>query len=1012
MLTDELLSPEMTQPQKQCSFPIVVSATFTVEPIQESTQYWMRELGMQGEVRLAPYDQVFQQLLDENSLVSRNHQGINVHCVRIEDWWRLTGKQTEVVERSAHEFAGAVRQNAARFRTNHMVCLCPDSVDALNTAEYAAFSQSVSRSIVEDLADEPGVYTVTMEELQAVYPVRDYADPSADKLGHMPYTPEFFTALGTMVARKVHALKVPRRKVIVLDCDQTLWQGVCGEDGAGEIVIDPARKSLQEFLIDQQSAGMLLCLCSKNNESDVWDVFDHQPQMLLKRDHLVAWRINWQAKSENLWELAAELKLGLDSFIFIDDNPVECAEVEARCPEVLTLHLPAVSEQIPRVLRHAWAFDHLRLTEEDRRRTALYQEEVRREQFHLQSPTFEAFLDGLELRINIAPLESGQLSRVSQLTQRTNQFNFTTIRRSEAEIQQIVGANGMEAATVEVSDRFGDYGLVGAMIYACCPDAIAVDTFLLSCRVLGKGVEHQMFRYLGEKALACGLSHVDVDFVQTARNRPAFDFLNHVAPAVSMDDGQRIHHRFSAADAATARFSTRVPPNVETSASEQSRTQASAAVSSSALARIARDMWEPAQILRSIENARRIKRPSNLSPSLAPRDALEQQLVQLWEKLFGILPVGIHDDFFALGGNSLLAVRLFAQIKRLTGKDLPLVTLFQAPTIQQLAAILRQQGWESPWASLVPIKPGGSKPPFYCVHGVGGNILEYLDLAKYIDEDQPFYGLQAIGLDGRRPIENLSVEQMASRYLEEIRGFQPCGPYHLGGSSFGGLVAYEMAQQLTAQGEPVGLLALFDTNGPDYPRHLPSRTTWKRKWDWWLDRIQLHWQNFVATEGRAKLTYVREKAERWKRQTRWKVQAWRHRVTQRIEQALWPHAIKRVHKTGYRAAKNYSPRPYVGDVTLFRAMEQPRGIHPDRTLGWNTLVRGALRIYDTPGHHGAIVREPRSRVLAAQLTEALTRARTAAEPAGISPVENRANLPNHGENTHAEEGNSLLSTKH
>ena len=198
---------------------------------------------------------------------------------------------------------------------------------------------------------------------------------------------------------------------------------------------------------------------------------------------------------------------------------------------------------------------------------------------------------------------------------------------------------------------------------------------------------------------------------------------------------------------------------------------------------------------------------------LAPRDPLEQQLAKLWEKIFSVEPIGIRDNFFELGGHSLLAVRLFAQVEKRTGKSLPLATLFQAPTIEQLAAILRQEGWESPWASLVPIKPGGSRPPIYCVHGVGGNILEYLDLAKHMEEDQPFYGCRRL-TGWQTAHSNLTVGQMAAHYIEEVRAFQPHGPYYLGGSSFGGLVAYEMAQQLRAAGEAIGMLALFDTNGP------------------------------------------------------------------------------------------------------------------------------------------------------------------------------------------------------
>ena len=360
---------------------------------------------------------------------------------------------------------------------------------------------------------------------------------------------------------------------------------------------------------------------------------------------------------------------------------------------------------------------------------------------------------------------------------------------------------------------------------------------------------------------------------------------------------------------------------------------------------------------------------------VAPRDPLEEQLVRIWEKTFGHDHIGVRDNFFELGGHSLLAVRLFAQVARFTGKELPLVTLFQAPTIEQLAGVLRQQGWESPWSCLVPIKAGGSRPPFYCVHGIGGNILEYLDLAKYMEADQPFYGIQAIGLDGKQPRQNLTVEEMAVQYLKEMRAFQPQGPYYFGGSSFGGMVAYEMAQQLRAAGEAVGLLAFFDTNGPGYPHYLPGTTMWQRKLLALRNRVTLHWDNLRAAEGQHRLKYVLVKSQKWSRGLIWL--AWRavrrrwKRLRERTGRLLLPATIRQVQQAGRWAADDYVPKPYAGRVTLFRATEQPHGIVPDPTLGWGKLVLGGFEIYDTPGHHGGIVREPRSRELAHKLRDAL-----------------------------------------
>ena len=185
-----------------------------------------------------------------------------------------------------------------------------------------------------------GVRVITAREVESLYPVADRFDSSADAMASIPYTPIYYAALGTMVARKVQKLLFPPYKVILLDCDGTLWDGICGEDGPLGIRIDAVRLSLQEFIVNQSLQGMLVCLCSKNNESDVLAVFDYRKDMVLKRDHLTMCRINWRNKSDNIQSLSQELGLALDSFIFIDNDPVECAEVRARCPDVLTLLLP------------------------------------------------------------------------------------------------------------------------------------------------------------------------------------------------------------------------------------------------------------------------------------------------------------------------------------------------------------------------------------------------------------------------------------------------------------------------------------------------------------------------------------------------------------------------------------------------------------------------------------------------------------------------------------------------
>ncbi|MDB6112376.1 MAG: FkbH like protein, partial [Pedosphaera sp.] len=504
---------------------LAIAATFVAEPLGDSLKFWTKELELPSRLEFAPYNQIFQQLLDPGSLLATNVRGINVVLLRWEDWERCEGSTEadglehgkERLERNAEEFIKAIKMASSRTAVPWLVCFCPTAgVTADNPR--VVIHQQVETRLSAELERLNGVYLVTAKELNELYPVADYHDPRTEELGRIPYTPLFFTALGTMIVRKFHAQKRPAFKVIVLDCDQTLWAGVCGEDGPKGIRLDPARLALQEFMRAQYEAGMLLCVSSKNNEEDVTAVFNQRPEMPLRREHFAGWRVNWRPKSENLKSLAQELRLGLDSFIFIDDNPVECAEVDANCGEVLTLQLPEAPELIPQFLKHCWAFDHLRLSKEDRQRTALYKEDQRREHFRSESSTLGNFLAGLDLKVVIEALSESQLSRTSQLTQRTNQFNFTTRRRTESELQAIRQNGNPEVFTVSVSDRFGDYGLVGTMILRPATNALVVDSFLLSCRVLGRGVEHQMLARLGKIALRHGLEVVDVHFVPTTNS--------------------------------------------------------------------------------------------------------------------------------------------------------------------------------------------------------------------------------------------------------------------------------------------------------------------------------------------------------------------------------------------------------------------------------------------------------------------------------------------------------------
>lgn len=706
-ISEDLSAKASRSFQKQT---IAITATFTAEPIEESLAYWMQELVLPSAITFTPYNQLFQQLLDPASLLSQNQRGINVILLRFEDWQRFQtdaeqGKAAhEKIERNVHELTQALQVAAGRSAAPHLVCVCPASPVVNADANRQAFFARMEDRLAEDLAGISGVYLVKSTEVIAAYPVSPYYDAYGDKVGHVPFTPLFFAALGTLIARKIHALLSTPYKVIVVDCDQTLWQGVCGEEGALGVIIDTPRMQLQEFLVAQQAAGVLLCLCSKNNEQDVFDVFTRHHGMRLKREHLVAWRINWQSKSQNLRSLAEELQLSLKSFIFIDDDPLECAEVQAICPEVLTLPLPQDLSRLPHLLRHFWAFDHLRVTSEDKKRTALYGQQLQRQEFQKTSSTLKEFLDGLGLHVEIAPLEEAQLSRVAQLTQRTNQFNCTTIRRTESEIRQFRQADKDsrgECLVVEVSDRFGGYGLVGVILFTVRRGEIEVDTFLLSCRALGRGVEHQMLARLGEIAQEQGVSQVLVPFVPTSQNTPAREFLEGNEAASRQIHGDRWIFSFATETLVGLVYTppaeqSEVPGRVQSdtsadvAAAENASTSPTRAQTNSIpLLRIATELSTAEQVLQAVAAQRR-RRPDIQQPVASPRTRIEEQLLETWAEVLKLDQVGIHDDFLALGGTSLLAVQVISRLRTILQVEVPLQSFFEASTIAQLARIITQ----------------------------------------------------------------------------------------------------------------------------------------------------------------------------------------------------------------------------------------------------------------------------------------------------------------------------------
>jgi surfactin family lipopeptide synthetase C len=376
---------------------------------------------------------------------------------------------------------------------------------------------------------------------------------------------------------------------------------------------------------------------------------------------------------------------------------------------------------------------------------------------------------------------------------------------------------------------------------------------------------------------------------------------------------------------------------------------------------------------------------------IAPRDAVERKLATMWERILRVRPIGVRDNFFELGGHSLLAVSLFAQIEKAFGKDLPLSTVFRGPTVEQLARILQQAEPSAPWSPLVPIQPHGSRPPLFFMHSGGGNVLEYYPLAHSLGPDQPFYALQSEMLNGYRIGTAPRLEDMAERYIREVRTVQPTGPYFVGGFCLGGYLAYEVARQLRAQGQEVALVALVQTATKDYPRIRPGVTFLHRLPYRLIHRLDVEWTNLKALPSKARISHVVERAKRVWTIARVKAETLLDPWLVRFNLGAWhsrAYTLEMIDKLNVQAARNYSFTPYPGQgVTLFRASKQPLGIVPDPTMGWGALLNGQLKVHEIPAHHQNILNEPGVRTLARQLAACVDRAR---KQSNVELVEEKA----------------------
>lgn len=482
-----------------------------LEPIEPYLRYDAYKIGFNATIKFGKYDNIFQETVGNskellnNSIdcalvfmtldalswdIARNFSGCNPDQIRVE------------VERIHGIIVNVL--TGIRRQTNTMILWHGFEIPI--SPSYGIWDSQIEngqlgiiRALNEflriKLHDIPNAYYIDINSCLSRIGADKFYDLRYWHIGRAPYSKEALREIALEIFKFIRPLKGKNRKCLVLDCDNTLWGGIIGEDGLPGIKLGKTYPGspyyeFQQEVVNLYNRGIIIALCSKNNEQDVWEVFRKHPDMVLKEEHIATAQINWNDKAANLRQIALDLNIGLDSMVFIDDSEFEINLIREVIPEVKTIHLAKNSSvEYRKILSTCGLFDTLTISEEDKKRGAMYKAETGRKRLQAQITDMESYYKSLEMIVEVCFANEFSIPRIAQQTQKTNQFNLTSRLYSEADIKAFSNDHNADVISIRLKDKFGDEGIVGTCILKHENNKAIIDTFLLSCRVLGRGVE-------------------------------------------------------------------------------------------------------------------------------------------------------------------------------------------------------------------------------------------------------------------------------------------------------------------------------------------------------------------------------------------------------------------------------------------------------------------------------------------------------------------------------------------
>lgn len=517
------------------NYPVGIISNITVNQIKEVFEYTLRSAGIKANCTVGNYDNIVQDAgqFKQNKLVVIFWELANlVDGLQYKAELLEKKKTEELIEKVKAEIAFVFQ---SLNETSHVLINKFSSLtfnySILDTNNLDYIADSLNQYLI--VSKPKNVTIVDIDKVLAKLSIEKSVDLRYYYSSKALYTIEFFKAYANFTLPVVRSLNGKAKKALIFDCDNTLWKGILGEDGIDEIRLSSqqsggtAYEEVQSLAKALTKEGVVLGLCSKNNPDDIEEVLENHPGMTLKNSDLTIKKVNWNDKVSSLNEIAASLNIGTDSFVFIDDSDFEINFVKENLPEITTLQVPAKTFEYPGMLReNLGLFYSVSKTGEDLKRVTMYKEQAQREEAKSGFGDLEEYIKSLDIRIDVHVDDPGIVPRVSQMTQKTNQFNLTTKRYSEADISRFIDDPSNCVFAIGVSDKFGDNGVTGLAIVNLEGDTAEIDTLLMSCRIIGRRIEFRFFDFIVEYLKKTGIHKINAQYLKTLKNEQVIDFFH------------------------------------------------------------------------------------------------------------------------------------------------------------------------------------------------------------------------------------------------------------------------------------------------------------------------------------------------------------------------------------------------------------------------------------------------------------------------------------------------------